>query len=500
MHLRLVLILLFPFGLSAQNWFAFVPDLKQESFSSYQKVEFIQHQFLKDGIHALFGVYRLENEPGQNYLHQVYDYSGNLLYDEYLPNDSLHAANHWESGIVWDESGNYIIQYKTWPTVHIASYHREHQLQWQYFDPNPKWDNNYQSVNPNSFAYGSLFLRKEDDFGFLNITTGEFEDQWTLASIEEDLRKFHPVDSLEQVSRISGNAEEQIFRFGFYHQGEWINRYLKYDLIQNKFTGIQSLANTRHRVSISADQEEFTAYTLKNLGFKDNLHYQVEICLSNFEGDTTRRFSLEVPGIYRAFDSLYRLPQIEFQKFEADKLLVTYNIARNPSQVHPEIEQSFGFQLCLLGADDKIIYRSNHWPQPVYTSLLNNYRLLGPSHLKEGSNQLLGFIRYADPGGSGNLIFETDHQGKSSFSEPDYENPELQLFPNPARDRVSIYPLKSGVHYNLQVFDQNGQLVLNHKTKYYPQPHFYFQLEPGLYFVKLSQENRVYHGKLQVID
>ena len=499
MQLRYLLILLLPFSLSAQVWFNFVPDIEQEGISGWEEIRYAQHQFLNDGIHALYAVRLRDNELGQNYLHQVYDYSGNLLYDEYLPNDSLHAAHHWESGIVWDESGNYIIQYKIWPTVHIASYNREHQLQWQYFDPNPKWDN-YQSVNHNSFAYGSLFLRKEDDFGFLNIATGEFEKQWSLESLKVSLGQFHPVDSIEQVFRISGNAEEQIFRFGFYHQGEWINQYLKYDLFQNKFTGIQSLANTRHRVSISADQEEFTAYTLKNLGFKDNLHYQVEICLSNFEGDTTRRFSLEVPGIYSAFDSLYRLPQIEFQKFEADKLLVTYSIARNPSQLHPEIEQSFGFQLCLLDADDKIIYRSNHWPQPVYTSLLNNYSLLGPSHLKKGSNQLLGFIRYSEPFASGSLIFETDHQGKSSFSDPDYENPELQLFPNPAKDYVSIYPLKPEIPFELQIFDKNAQRVFEYESHFNKWHSLYFRLEPGLYLVQVKQGDKFYYGKLQVID
>jgi len=499
MQLRYLLLLLIPFGLSAQNWFTFVPDLKQEGFSSYQKVEFIQHQFLKDGIHALFGVYHLENEPGQNFLHQVYDYNGNLLYDEYLPNDSLHPTHQWESKIVWDQKGNYLIQYQSWPKLHIASYNQEHQLQWQYYDPNPKW-NNYQSVNPNSFTNGSLLLRKEDDFGFLNIATGEFERQWNLESLQDSLQQFHPVDSIEQVSRISGNAEEQIFRFGFYYQGEWINRYLKYDFTQNKFTGIQSLASTRHRVTISADQEEFTAYTIKKLGFKDNLHYQVEICLSNFEGDTTRRFSLEVPGEFRASDSIYRLPQIEFQKFEADKLLVTYSIARNPSQVHPEIDQSFGFQLCLLDADNKIIYRSNHWPQPVYTSLLNNYNLLGPSYLKKGSNQLLGFIRFANPGGSGNLIFETDHQGKSSFSEPDYENPKLQIFPNPAKDYISIYPLKPEIPFELQIFDKNAQLVFEYESHFNKWHSFYFHLEPGLYLVQVIQDDKVYYGKLQVID
>lgn len=507
MLFRSLLLFLLPIGLFAQGsqaWFKYVPENDKASFFSSEYQRLINHQFLKNEVHACYAIYHSENAIDQRFLHQVYNYQGDLLYDEYLPNDSAHVASQYFSKVVWDENGDYIIHYQNEPNLHFAHYTKDHQLKWRYYESRPfaPWMfSNFNLLSENSFTSGNLLLKVDaDNYAYLDIHSGEIERQWSLNALRDSLNRFVPVDSVESISRSHGDQQHEVLNFLYYRQGETESVFLKYDLQENRFTAMNQTRRSNLSVIGGNHKNEFRHYSIENLGLKEDGHLNLNIQEYNFEGLILRNFNIVVKGYFRSSDSSYLIPTLHFQDFENQNLLISYSIQRKTSYTHSEIGHSTGFQLCLFDKNNQLIYRSNHWPHDIYTGTLNSYYLNHPIHLFE-DNSALGFFKYSDPGwSSGQMMFGTDENGKSPFAEANYANLNLEIFPNPARDFIKLSPIKSGIHYSMDIFNQNGERVFSHQTKYYPRAQLYINLEPGLYIARLIQEDRVYRGKLQVVE
>jgi hypothetical protein len=89
----------------------------------------------------------------------------------------------------------------------------------------------------------------------------------------------------------------------------------------------------------------------------------------------------------------------------------------------------------------------------------------------------------------------------ASFGTLDYEINEFSLFPNPAKNSISIKLSNDNLATKIAIFDLTGKLLLSQKLENNPENTISIaSLTKGIYMVSVETENGVSYSKKLMIE
>jgi hypothetical protein len=99
---------------------------------------------------------------------------------------------------------------------------------------------------------------------------------------------------------------------------------------------------------------------------------------------------------------------------------------------------------------------------------------------------------------SSGIIFKIQD---ASFGTSDFEKNEFSLFPNPAKNSISIKLSNENLATKIAVFDLTGKLILSQKLENNPENTISISsITKGIYMVSVETENGVSYSKKLIIE